>query len=83
MVIPFTKMDIIGQILFIAIIISFILFIFYIIPFFFAWKSYIFSEREKRRKRSMLNQIMTQKEIEDEVEREIREEEIRKQWSTK
>lgn len=47
----------------------------YIIPFFFVSKAYIFSEREKRKKRSMLKQIMTQKEIEDAVEKEIQEEE--------
>jgi predicted membrane protein len=62
---------------------SIIIAIFFVIPFLFATKSYIFSEREKKKRKSMLTQIMTQKEIEDEVEREIREEEIRKQSEIK
>jgi hypothetical protein len=49
--------------------------ILYAIPFFIAGKSYIFSERERLKKKSMLQQIMLQKQIEEEVEREIKEEE--------
>ena len=75
---PFIELSLFWQILFIALILILIIFVFYAIPFFISGKSYIFSERERLKKKSMLKQIMLQREIEEEVEREIKEEEISK-----
>lgn len=75
----FTSLGILEQGVLVGIILFIILSIFYVIPFFLVGESYIFSERERKKKKSMLKQIMTQKEIEDEVEREIQEEEQKRQ----
>jgi Na+/melibiose symporter-like transporter len=80
---PFVSMGIVGKGVFTFLLLMIVLSVLYIVPFLFAGKSYIFAEREKKKRKSMLNQIMTQKEIEDQVEREIREEETRKQSEIK
>lgn len=76
---PFLSLGGIGEGVLIALILIIVLSILFFIPFFLAGESYIFVEREKKKKKSMLKQIMTQKEIEDEVEREIQLEEQKRQ----
>lgn len=64
-------------IILIWLVIGVIVFVFYIIPIFYILVDDRKNEKEKRRKKSLLEQIMLQKEIENEIENEIKEQEER------
>lgn len=55
-----------------------ILFVLYIFPIMSFFREALGEQKTSRKKRQMLDQIMTQKEIEEEIEREIKEEEEKK-----
>ena len=58
-------------IIILIIMISFLSFVYYIIPFFQILKMYRILEKKKSEKKDFLNQIVLQKDIEDEIEREL------------
>lgn len=56
----------------IIIIVSVIVWVFTVLPLIILWYKQRVAERKKREKKKLLTQILLQKEIEDEVEKEIK-----------
>ena len=58
----------------------FLIMFFYLLPYFYIVKKYMDKEKEKRNKRNFIKQIALQKDIEEEIEKEMSEVEKKKLW---